>query len=84
MTPQPGYIGLAHKAHGAGLGDSLIANNLGWLSKVVNALTGAGSSSRQIKFPHGVDIVDLAKGESRLDGGQSFGSFLTETVSYHH
>ena len=65
-------------------GESLMAKHLRWLDEVVNALTGASSSSRQIKFSHELGIISHGNGKSRLDGGRLFGTFLTDTVSYYH
>ena len=61
-----------------------MANSMTWLNKVVRALTGASSSSRQIDFPHDFGIVGRGKVVPRPDGGQFFGSWLTDTVDYYH
>ncbi len=66
------------------LGGSLIVNDLRWINKVVNAFAGAFSSGLRIKYPHEFGIANQGKGDFRYDGGQSFGRFLTDTVSYHH
>ena len=65
-------------------GEYFMANGLRWLNKIVNAFTGAFIDSRQIKYSHEFGTVNHGKGEFRLDGGQTFGSFLTDTVGYYH
>lgn len=55
-----------------------------WLVKVVGAFISALSIGRQNRFPHEFSAVYHGKVEIRRDSGQTFGSYLTDTVAYHH